>query len=392
MNFDEARAQFPVLERLAYLNAGSMGPLARATVEAMAAREQADLEQGRGGRAYIDEMLGLRERVRTGLARVLAVDAGSVALTTSTTDGCNIVLGGLDLAPEDEIVTTDVEHFGLLGPLRASGATIRVARVRDLPPEQALDAILAETGARTRLLALSHVSWLTGNLLPIEELREATEIPLLVDGAQSAGAIRVDASNYDFYTLSAQKWLCGPDSTGALYVRDPERLRVARPTYFSQDRHDESGEYTPKAGSGTLRRRLDSDRLARRPRSRARNRPALGIPPLAGRRRALLGVPLGALPGRDRTGPGHARLIRPRRGRRRGGRAPLRAGRRRPRHAGNGLAARLVRVVDERRRPGAPARRPLAEDWGTPLAAARTPLSAVPVGDMSGARHRTCLF
>ena len=249
MNFDEARAQFPVLERLAYLNAGSMGPLARATVEVMAAREQADLEQGRGGRAYIDEMLGLRARVRAGLARVLGVDAGSVALTTSTTEGCNIVLGGLDLDPEDEIVTTDVEHFGLLGPLRASGATIRVARVRDLPPEQALDAILAETGARTRLLALSHVSWLTGNLLPIEELSEATKIPLLVDGAQSAGAIRVDASNYDFYTLSAQKWLCGPDSTGALYVRDPERLRVARPTYFSQDRHDESGAFEPKSGA-----------------------------------------------------------------------------------------------------------------------------------------------
>ena len=249
MNFDDARAQFPVLERLAYLNAGSMGPLARATVEAMVAREQSDLERGRGGRAYIDEMRSLRERVRAGLAGVLGVDAGAVALTTSTTEGCNIVLAGLELAPDDEIVTTDVEHFGLLGPLQASGATIRVARIRALPPEEALGAILAETGPRTRLLALSHVSWLTGNLLPLEELREEAQLPMLVDGAQSAGTIPIDASNYDYYTLSAQKWLCGPDSTGALYVRDPERLRVALPTYFSQDGHDEAGAYVPRAGA-----------------------------------------------------------------------------------------------------------------------------------------------
>ena len=249
MNFDEARAQFPVLDRIAYLNAGSMGPLARATVEAMAAREQADLEQGRGGSPYVDEMLALRGRVRAGLAAAIGVPAENVALTSSTTESCNIVLAGLRLGPGDEVVTTNSEHFGLLGPLQASPAQVRVARIRNLPPERALDAILAEVGPRTRLLALSHVSWLTGNVLPVEELREETSLPLLVDGAQSAGAIPVDASRYDFYTVSGQKWLCGPDSTGALYVRDPERVHVALPTYFSQDAYDETGAYTPKAGA-----------------------------------------------------------------------------------------------------------------------------------------------
>src|SRR5581483_3088560 len=176
----------PVLERLAYLNAGSTGPLARATVEAMRSREEADLEQGRGGRPYIDELLALRERVRAGLAGVIRVEPTNVALTTSTTGSCQIVVAGLDLTADDEVVTTDSEHFGLLGPLHASAARIRVARVRDLPPEQALDAILAEVSPRTRLVALSHVSWLTGNLFPIEELRETAGVPLLVDGAQAA--------------------------------------------------------------------------------------------------------------------------------------------------------------------------------------------------------------
>ena len=101
MNFDEARAQFPVLDRFAYLNTGSMGPLARATVEAMVAWVQSDLEQGRSGRPYVDEMLALRNRVRAGLARVIGVTADNVALTSSTTEGCNIVVAGLRLTPGD---------------------------------------------------------------------------------------------------------------------------------------------------------------------------------------------------------------------------------------------------------------------------------------------------
>ena len=249
MNFDQARAQFPVLDEVAYLNAGSMGPLARATIDAVHAQEQSDLERGRGGMPYIESMRALRDRVRTALAATICVAPENLALTSSTTAGCNIVLAGLRLGPADEVVTTDTEHFGLLGPLHASGATVRVAAVRALPPEQALESILSEITPATRLVAISHVSWQTGNLLPVEEVQEAADVPILVDGAQTAGAIAVDASRFDFYTVSAQKWLCGPDSTGALYVRDPERLHVALPTYFSQESYELTGAYTPKRGA-----------------------------------------------------------------------------------------------------------------------------------------------
>ena len=228
----------------------------------MKARHDADLERGRGGKPYIDEMLALREQARAALAGVVHVDPANVALTTSTTEGCNIVLAGLELGPDDEVVTTDSEHFGLLGPMQASRANVRVGRIRDRPPEDALEAIMAEVTPKTKLLALSHVSWLTGNLLPIEELQEATGLPVLVDGAQSGGAIPVEASRYDFYTLSGQKWLCGPESTGGLYIKDPEALRVARPTYFSQLEHDEAGRVhtagrarNASTGAGSRRRR-----------------------------------------------------------------------------------------------------------------------------------------
>jgi L-cysteine/cystine lyase len=249
VTFEEARAAFPVLERVAYLNAGTNGPLARATVEAMIAQELLDLAEGRAGATYHARTRELRERVRGKLAALIGVAAENVALTTSTTNGCNVVLAGLGLGPEDEVVTTDEEHFGLLGGLHAAGVCVRVAATRGLAPEEALDRLMAAVGPRTRLLALSHVSWVTGNVLPIAKLKEATQLPILVDGAQSGGAIEVDATPYDYYTVSGQKWPCGPDSTGALYVRDPESLRLTAPTYFSQTSFEPDGAFEPRPGA-----------------------------------------------------------------------------------------------------------------------------------------------
>ena len=249
MTFEEARAQFPVLERYAYLNAGTNGPLARATVDAMTEFDRRDLERGRGGNAYFEETVALRERAREALAAVLEVAPENVALVSSTTNACNVVLAGLGLTGEDEIVTTDIEHFGLLGPLLASPAKVRVARLRDLPPEEGPRLVSEQLTSRTKLIALSHVSWVTGNsLLPLELLR-LPGLSILVDGAQSAGTCPTQADEFDFYTVSGQKWLCGPDSTGALYVRDPERLRVALPTYMSQAAYDVETSFTPKPGA-----------------------------------------------------------------------------------------------------------------------------------------------
>jgi L-cysteine/cystine lyase len=249
MTFEEARAQFPVFERFAYLNAGTNGPLARTTIAAIEEWNRRDLEQGRGGKQYFETVLALREEARAGLARVLEVAPENVALVSSTTNACNLVLAGLGLGEEDEVVTTDAEHFGLVGPLLVSPATVRVARVRDAPPDDAPRLVLEQVTERTRLIAISHVTWMSGNSLQPEELRRETDLPILVDGAQSAGAIPVAAEPFDFYTVSAQKWLCGPDTTGALYVRDPDRLRVALPTYLSQSAYDVEDTFTPTPGA-----------------------------------------------------------------------------------------------------------------------------------------------
>jgi L-cysteine/cystine lyase len=273
VTFAEARAQFPVLERFAYLNAGTLGPLSRATLDAIEERSRFDHEQGRGGKQWFESMMSLRERVRTRLASVIDASQDRLALTSSTTDGCNIVVSGLGLGPGDEVVTTDSEHPGLLLSLRVSGAKVRVAEVAARPTAQALETILACITPRTRLIALSHVLWTTGQVMPVHELKSETGLPLLVDGAQSVGAIPVAVGELDYYTVSCQKWLCGPEPTGALYVRDPEGLRIAFPTYFAQTSIERDGRFVPKEGAA----RFDSGWLA--------------PPTLAGLEAALDGVP-----------------------------------------------------------------------------------------------------
>ncbi len=251
MTFEEARAQFPVLEHSAYLNAGTNGPLARVTVDAVVSQLREDLEHGRSGPDWIERVLALREEARAAVATVIGVDPSHVALTDSTSRGCAIVLTGLGITPEDEVVVTGDEHFGLTGPVHASGARVVVTAASE-------DAILAAVTPRTRLIATSHILWTTGRRLDLERLRAESAVPLLVDGAQSAGAIPVDAGPYDYYTVSGQKWLCAPEPTGALYVRDPDGLRVAAPGAFAQQSYEPSGAFVPKDGAA----RFDSGSTA----------------------------------------------------------------------------------------------------------------------------------
>ena len=250
MTFEEARAQFPVLERYAYLNAGTLGPLATSVVEAMSAEHERALAEGRFNPSVFEPFFALRQQTRDDFARLLGVGSEHVALVSSTTDACNVVLNAHSFEGADEVVTTDVEHFGLVGPLLASGARVRVAATRDRPADDALDALLAEVSERTKLVALSDVNWVNGHRLPWREVKERTGLPVLVDGAQSAGAVPVDASAADFYTVSAQKWLCGPDLTGALYVAEPDALRVGTPSYLSQQSYDvAAGTFDPQEGA-----------------------------------------------------------------------------------------------------------------------------------------------
>jgi selenocysteine lyase/cysteine desulfurase len=221
------RSEFPALSRLAYLNAGTDGPLPARAVRASQEELDREVSEGRA-QAHFERRAELNRELRSAYAGALGCDAADVALTTCTTEGIGQTIGGLALEPGDEILTSDEEHPGLLGAL-AAARELQGASIREVP----MSALAEVVGPRTRLVACSHVGWMSGSVAP-RELADV-DVPVLLDGAQGVGAIEVDvhALGCDAYAGAGQKWLCGPDGTGMLYVSPDlrERLQVARRGY-----------------------------------------------------------------------------------------------------------------------------------------------------------------
>lgn len=229
MRPEHLRRQFPVFEEHAYLNAGTCGPLPAGALRAGADAALAAAEHGRG-LAYFEAAARVSSALRGRYARVLGAAAEDVALTLATSDGIARVLASLDLRPGDVVLTAPDEHPGLLGPLGAlarRGVTVRTA-----PFAQLAEAVTADV----TLVACSHVSWVTGAVAPAA-LAEVgrSGVPVLLDGAQGAGAIPLDldALGCCAYAAAGQKWLCGPVGTGMLWIAPAwqERLAPVAPTY-----------------------------------------------------------------------------------------------------------------------------------------------------------------
>lgn len=234
------RRELPGVTQHIHMNTASFGPLLRCVPPAMEAWLHKECQEGRlGMEAYID-MGALYTEARASLARLLHADSNEIALTGNTGEGLNIVCRGLDWQPGDEVIITDHEHISLLVLLYYLrdhyGIIIRTAELGPGLERPAEDAIAELITSRTRLIVLSHVSFMTGailNVRAVSELAHRFDILVLVDGAQAAGVIPIDVRDLeaDFYALPMQKWLCGPDGTGALYVQR-EALERLNMTYL----------------------------------------------------------------------------------------------------------------------------------------------------------------
>lgn len=216
-----------MFEHHAYLNAGTDGPLPLAAVRAATRELERAAERGRE-LEHFDHRGALGAALRDSYARALGCSSAEVALTTCTSEGLAIVIEGLGLDEGDEILTSDEEHPGLLGVL--AGVSERHGVAVRLAPFQQLGTAVSP---KTRLVACSHVSWITGAFAPAE-LAEL-DVPVLLDGAQGVGAVPCDvkALGCAAYAGAGQKWLCGPDGSGMLYVSEElvQRIGVTRRGY-----------------------------------------------------------------------------------------------------------------------------------------------------------------
>jgi L-cysteine/cystine lyase len=247
------RRGVPATERIAFLNAGSHGPLTAAAGAVIARMAEDEVRDGRLGSVHFQRTGELKTATRAEFARVLGCGVEEVALTNSTTSGMNIACWGLNWQSGDEAITTTVEHMGGLSPLYVLesrfGVRVRFAAIGN-GGSGLLASIEAGLSDRTRVILVSHVSWSAGIVLPLREIADLAHRAgafLFVDGAQSGGAIPIDvkALGVDAYAIPGQKWLCGPEGFGALYVSS-DRLGEILPSYAGGaafGTHDLAGHY-----------------------------------------------------------------------------------------------------------------------------------------------------
>ncbi|MBA2511580.1 MAG: aminotransferase class V-fold PLP-dependent enzyme, partial [Rubrobacteraceae bacterium] len=248
-----SRKDFPALadNDFAYLNSGASGPPPRRVIEAM--READDLCSGPAyleGVGLFARQANANTRAREAAARLVNAGPDDVALTQNTTHGMNLGVTAIDWREGDEVVSTSTEHPGCLMPLHVAGRRFGVKLDLVSPPVTA-GKIEAALTPRTRLIALSHVDWTNGEVLPLAEicaLARDRGILTLVDGAQSVGNIPVDvpATGADMYAFTGHKWVLGPEGMGAFYVRPGLPVHSPNVGYLSLPSpadFDKSGDY-----------------------------------------------------------------------------------------------------------------------------------------------------
>lgn len=250
------RDQLPAVTTTGYFNAGTNGPIARVVHDAIVRKAEQELNQGRIVPGVYQDHAVQADKVRALLAQLLGGDAEEYALTQSTNDGLNVALNGLDWHPGDEVITTSLEHPCLYMPLallsHRYGIRTRIAEIGDGAGDIA-GAIARLISPATRVIALSHVLWSSGvvvDLAPIAALARENDLLLIVDGAQSVGHVAVDipATGADAYTISGQKWLGGPEGTGAVFIRR-DRFTDFAPSSVRYGQYDPTGYFLPAPGA-----------------------------------------------------------------------------------------------------------------------------------------------
>ncbi len=227
-DWERVRRQFPFTEEKVPMNAANLCPSPVAVAERVTElTRDIDVDCSFNNRAKFDQLL---ERSRQKVAAHLGVSTDEIALVRNTSEANNIINNGLALRPSDEVLLWDQNHptNNVAWEVRAARFGLVVKRVatprHPTSPGELVEVFERALGRHTRVLAVTHVSNVSGLALPVAELCRVAHrrgIYVHVDGAQSWGALKVDLRELgcDSYAASAHKWFVGPKEAGVLYVR-----------------------------------------------------------------------------------------------------------------------------------------------------------------------------
>jgi cysteine desulfurase/selenocysteine lyase len=229
------RRDFPILNQqvhgrpLIYLDSAATSQKPRVVMDRLAryyAEENSNVHRG----VHYLSQLATREYddARLRVQRFLnAADSHEIIFTRGTTEGINLVAssyGRKFVHAGDEIIISAIEHHSNIVPWQMlceqTGAKLRVIPINDAG-ELLMDEYAAMLNAKTKMVAVNHISNALGTINPVKriiELAHSRDIPVLIDGAQAAPHLKVDVRDLDcdFYAFSGHK-TCGPTGIGALY-------------------------------------------------------------------------------------------------------------------------------------------------------------------------------
>lgn len=244
-NTDSLRQDFPILHQqvhkkaLVYLDSAASAQKPQCVIDSMTHFYQQDnANVHRGAHTLGDRATQGFEQAREAVRNfVNAVSRKEIIWTKGTTEAINLVANGLAeiLTEGDEIILTGMEHHANIVPwqlmAQRTGAVIRVLDVKqngELDHEQ----LLALLNARTKVLAMTHVSNVLGTINPVKQFiatAKAANVLTVIDGAQAVPHFKVDVQELDcdFYAFSSHK-LFGPTGLGVLYGKEA-RLEALPP-------------------------------------------------------------------------------------------------------------------------------------------------------------------
>lgn len=243
LDLDAIRADFPILSTqvngrpLVYLDNGASAQKPQVVIDAISRAYAGEYANVHRGLHHLSNLATENyERVRGIIARFLgAPHEDEVIFTSGSTEAINLVSyawAAPRLQPGDEILLSVLEHHANIVPwhfLRERQGV--VLRWVEPEPDGSLPAekVLAAVGPRTRLIAVTHMSNVTGTIVDVGAIARGTDVPVLVDGSQAAVHMPVDvaALGCDFYCITGHK-LYGPSGSGAIWIRR-ERQAEMRP-------------------------------------------------------------------------------------------------------------------------------------------------------------------